>query len=438
MQEEQPGNHPLYKFYGDAGDALVYLPTLQKLMMTTRSSADKMPSFVSSEQNELPCRTRLTFPPKFDVVDLHLANRCNMNCIYCYSDSNTIQGALTKPQIQCVIDYLMETASAGKVRVHFLGGEPAVAWDTLQYTVRYAMESAASKNKEVYFTVTSNGVWRDEQYDYFVSHFSDINISFDGIPEVQNAQRPLRSGKPSFDSVFSTVKRLSLEKAINLKIKTLISSISVNKMVDTMRVFCEAFPGIEVQFEPLHEIGARVSDSGVRAPSVHAFLEAFFKCRKLADEMGATNKIMTSFLRGLEYRPAASFCGCSGDNFIVTSHGLITSCDEVTRMDQKGADTFIFGEVRDGRVSFSKEKYQGLSLLSADSVEKCRNCFALYICRGGCPLSKVSHAKDFWAKANPDCDTIRDCIVKYLWYIAGKASNRSNWVNMHDEKTQDL
>jgi MoaA/NifB/PqqE/SkfB family radical SAM enzyme len=89
---------------------------------------------------------------------LELTNRCNLECVHCYSDSSPRSGdkdVLTKTDYMRAI---AEGASAGCQRVQFIGGEPTLNHD-LPELMSYASDVGFSYI-EVYSNCPSSKILR--------------------------------------------------------------------------------------------------------------------------------------------------------------------------------------------------------------------------------------------------------------------------------------
>jgi len=411
--------HAVHHFKGRQDHVLVYVPSLRKLMTVSSRQADRIPASVTSEDEAVVDEGPKAYPPRFNKVTFYLSDRCNMRCRYCYAESNTSNEVLSEGQIQSSLDYFFQNTNHEKVVIRFLGGEPTAVWDTLVFTVDYARRQAEKWDKEVGFTMDSNGLWSPAQHDFITKHFFHIGISIDGPPEIHNVHRPLVSGHDSFDRVYGTVKKLHAGGSMDIKLCPVISNLSVERMPEMTASFCKALPGVTIFYTPLDEIGAGMSMENIQAPSISLFLEKFIDSLKLADELGSGNTIMTSVM-DLHSPPSTRFCGCDGDNFIVLPSGWVTSCSKATKRYGDQRDIFIYGRVDNDGVCFQQKRYEDLARFDASNIKACRDCFAAYICRGGCPLLKSFAGPDFWSIPDPNCYDIKKAVLRYLWYLAGR------------------
>jgi len=84
------------------------------------------------------------------------------------------------------------------------GGEPTRLWKTLTGALDYAR----AKDLPCHASLVSNGVWTDSQRDWIIPNLNELTISFDGRQETQDHQRPLPSGRGSFQAVMESLHKL--------------------------------------------------------------------------------------------------------------------------------------------------------------------------------------------------------------------------------------
>lgn len=121
--------------------------------------------------------------------------RCSLRCIYCSGDagerSDTVMDwDMAKTAIEYFFAHCDETAP---VVLQFHGaGEPMTAPDIVKKATKYARELAAQKNKPFYSRISTNGIMTQEQAVWLAQNMDHISLSIDGLPEIHNAQRPLK------------------------------------------------------------------------------------------------------------------------------------------------------------------------------------------------------------------------------------------------------
>ena len=143
-------------------------------------------------------------------LDLDVTEACNLACIYCFKwrkqpvhmDEATAKNA---------IDWLLEASGAfnGELKVNFMGGEPLLRFDLIRKIVPYGKCRARQLGKSLHFGCTTNCTHlTDEMMSFWRRFGMGFHCSIDGIPEVQNANRPILGGGPSAPAVEKNVPKI--------------------------------------------------------------------------------------------------------------------------------------------------------------------------------------------------------------------------------------
>lgn len=128
---------------------------------------------------------------------LGITNRCNMACPYCFEKHNDHDMKL-ETAISAV-EWFLSVSKIKKPTIAFFGGEPLLKFDEIIVPI------VEKYNEMISFDITTNGVLLDEdKVDFFRKYGITPLLSFDGIKEVQNSQRP-RIGFNSYDTVMRNI-----------------------------------------------------------------------------------------------------------------------------------------------------------------------------------------------------------------------------------------
>jgi len=131
-------------------------------------------------------------------VTLFPTDGCNLRCRYCYAGAEKIRHKMSVAAGRAAIDLVAENArevGRDNFLVGFHGnGEPFCAYDRIREFCEYTQFRAEITGIRGNINTATNGVLNDEQIDFCLAFFSNINVSFDGLPELQNRQRPFPDG----------------------------------------------------------------------------------------------------------------------------------------------------------------------------------------------------------------------------------------------------
>lgn len=166
---------------------------------------------------------------KVKNITFVVTERCNLNCSYCYEIHKT-GAVMTKDIAKQAVDFLFDKEKVNgyftvkkspAVILEFIGGEPLLEIDLMNFIVEYFKQKAFSFNHpwatNYMISFTSNGVlYRDKRVQDFLKRNKgkvSIGITIDGNKELHDSCRVFPDGKGSYDIV---------EKSINewLKLDT--------------------------------------------------------------------------------------------------------------------------------------------------------------------------------------------------------------------------
>jgi uncharacterized protein len=329
-------------------------------------------------------------------VVLLLTNRCSLRCTYCYAGAGEVAGETMSPALaRAAIDHVHANASdlqrpSFELTFHG-GGEPVLAWETLQQAVAHAR----SLSLPARITAVSNGVWTQTQRRWIVDNLDRVTISCDGAPVTQDRQRPFPSGRVSSEAVMRTIRGLD-QVGFDYGIRMTAQGPWRERLAADVRFLCQETGCRSIQVEPAFSF-----DRGLyRPPSPaegDAFAAAFLEAHEVARRAG----------RRLTYSGArpwlltSSFCSAPYGSLIVNPRGELVTCYEVTSEHHRLAAACTFGRLQGGRAVLDEGHRQALLRRMETRLEGCRDCFCYWHCAGDC------HVKAFYpgAEAAPGAST---------------------------------
>lgn len=316
-------------------------------------------------------------------VTLFTTNQCNLRCIYCYASAGELS-PLVMPlkTAKAAIDFVVQNAKSqnlNRLQIGFHGGgEPLLQWKLIQDIVSYVEKRAREEKLKPLIFAATNGVLSEKKLEWIIEHFTNLNISFDGLPHVQDHHRPLPNGEGSFKYVDRTIKFLD-QHEFPYGIRSTISQYNIDVMTETVDYIGQNYKTKYVHLEPLFMCG-RCKTTDTHSPSVEAFSQNFIKSEDRAGEYGIHPIYSGASLEKI----GDCFCGVSSDSFNVTPDGFITPCYEITNKSDPRADTFFYGQFDGKTFQIDTEKRDFLNSLRIQNYPFCKDCFAKYHCGGEC------------------------------------------------------
>lgn len=131
--------------------------------------------------------------------------------------------------------------------VYFIGGEPLMAYDTIQEVVEYTKERCLHNNLKYGFSTTINGTLvTDEIVDFFARNNFDLKVSLDGPEKVQDLNRKDYAGNGSFHKImdrFSLLKNYEEKSGKQISIASVVTSNNYQYYAESFRFLLDL--GIE-------------------------------------------------------------------------------------------------------------------------------------------------------------------------------------------------
>ncbi len=340
-------------------------------------------------------------------LTLFPANQCNLRCRYCYAASGQVRPLVMDWKIATsAIDYFLKLLENQGRKLFLLelhgGGEPFHAWQLVQKIVYYAEEQCARRSINFEAIAGTNGVLTEKQLQWIIDHIASLNVSFDGLPHVQDYHRPLANGASSFARVDQAFGFFD-EHNFPYGIRCTVSAYNENLLEETIDFITTNYKTRLIYLEPVNTCENVFHTAEIRKPNLAKFVEVFPKidslCRKRGVYLGYSGA-------NLE-RLSNTFCYVGTDDFAVTPDGYLTNCWEVSSRDHPLAETFIFGNILPtGEVEVDREKLAYLKTLTLDNFQYCQDCFAKWHCAGDCAV-RLEPGNYFEARGGERCETTR-------------------------------
>lgn len=345
---------------------------------------------------------------------LLLTSRCNLRCIYCYANAGQEAAEdLPLEVAQAAIDEAYGNAvelgrSHFKLTFHG-GGEPTRLWKTLTGALDYAR----AKDLPCHASLVSNGVWTDSQRDWIIPNLNELTISFDGRQETQDHQRPLPSGRGSFQAVMESLHKLD-EQGFRYGIRMTALAPWRGRLAQDVAFLCRETGCRRIQVEPAFNSERGEYESPL-PEEAQDFCVGFMEAFEVAQQAGC--RLIYSGAR--PWLLTHSFCSAPYGGLVVTPAGRLVTCYEITSPRHPLAGLCTIGLIEDGQVCVDEAARDAvLDRLEARRAA-CRDCFCYWHCGGDC------HAKTLYPGADTAPQTSSRCqINRYitaqmlLWYMA--------------------
>lgn len=325
----------------------------------------------------------------YDTVILFLTNQCNLRCRYCYAHSGEYTPkTMSWETARSAIDFAWSDTLKHGLNEFTLGfhggGEPTLNRDVLIKSIEYAESLASANNIKLNISGAFNGCWSGEILDFAINHFTEISISLDGVPSVQDIQRPKAGGAGSFSDVDKTLKAIDAS-GIKYGLRMTVTDYSVSRLSEGVEYLCKNYRPLKIQAEPVFEQGRAVGNNLAVKDLTHfiaEFIRGYSIAKKYNIELfysGARPDLITT-----------RFCLAACRAFVVTTDGDVTTCFESYGREHPLSSHFLVGSTdRKGSFNIDSDRLNAYFRHTVYDNNHCVDCFCKWHCAGDCAIKTM-------------------------------------------------
>ncbi len=368
------------------------------------------------------------FPMKSSEVKalcLHICHDCNLRCRYCFADEGAYHSErefMSLQTAQKAIDFLIKESGNRKIlEVDFFGGEPLMCLETIKKVVSYARSEGEKTGKKFLFTTTTNALLLDDDaIDFFNREMENVVLSLDGRKEVHDAIRKTKNGKGSFDYVIDNIKKFVRSRGDkNYYVRGTFTSKNLDFSKDVIFLAENGFDSISM--EP---VVTEIDDLAIKEEHLPVILGEYEElCDKYLEKYKEGKGFNFFHFNidlegGVCLQKRVSACGAGNEYFSVVPNGDIYPCHQFA-----GDKDFLMGNVYDGSLNEDiRQKFATTCLFTRDG---CENCFAKFICSGGCAANNYHFCGDINKPYPITCEMMKKRIECGMHALAVKKENKN-------------
>jgi len=366
---------------------------------------------------------------------LLIAHDCNMKCEYCFADEGCYGGKrnwMSAETAKAAIDFLIEkSGSRHNLEVDFFGGEPLLNFGVVKSTVEYARAIEKEHNKNIRFTITTNGVLLDDdKIDFINREMSNVVMSLDGRKEVHDKIRKRLDGSGTYDTIVPKFQKLVALRENNPPDRQdyyLRGTFTHHNLDFSNDVFHVAGLGAEqISFEPVvAPDNAPYALQKEDLPRIFAEYETLAK-RIIEDRKSGGYFNFFHFMIDLEGGPCAikrvKGCGCGNEYVAIAANGDIYPCHQFVGLPGKK-----MGNIHDG--SFDLKMKSEFAAADIFSKRDCQKCWAKFYCSGGCNANNFIYRGDILKPYEIACEMERkrvECAVMIKAALADQENDEDD------------
>lgn len=353
---------------------------------------------------------------------LHICHDCNLRCRYCFADEGAYHAKremMSFETARAAIDFLLRESGKRKVlEVDFFGGEPLMNLDVVKRTVYYAKEEAAKVGKRFLFTTTTNALLLDDEtIAFFNEEMENVVLSLDGRPEVHDSVRKTVNGKGSYAFVIDKIKQFVRARGDkHYYVRGTFTAKNLDFSKDVLFLADQGFDSISMEpvVTDIPDLQIREEHLAQIEQEYETLCEEYLK----RDERGEGFNFF-HFNIDLEGGPClskrVSACGAGNEYFSVVPNGDIYPCHQFA-----GDAKWKMGTVYEGKLDPALREQFATSCLF--TRKKCGDCFAKFICSGGCNANNYHYNGDINEPYEMTCAMMKKRIECAMHVLAERKS----------------
>jgi uncharacterized protein len=341
---------------------------------------------------------------------LNISHDCNLRCKYCFASTGDFgEGRKLMPfEVgKKAIDFLIENSGTRhNLEVDFFGGEPLMNFEVVKQITNYARSIEKQKNKNIRFTITTNGLLLDDdKIDFINSQMSNVVLSIDGRKEINDQMRIRVDGTGSYDEIMKNYKKLCEKREYkNYYVRGTFTAQNLDFVQDVLHLANEGFDQISV--EPV------ISEDDKSYALKQEDLPRIFEEYDVLAETLINRKRegrgfnFFHFMIDLEHGPCAikllRGCGCGNEYVAITPDGDIYPCHQFV-----GQSEWKMGNVMETQGIFKSELKDKFAKANIYTKEDCNKCWARFFCSGGCNANNSAFMGDILKPMPLSCEIER-------------------------------
>ncbi|MCX8026774.1 MAG: SPASM domain-containing protein [Thermodesulfovibrionales bacterium] len=329
---------------------------------------------------------------------LGLAHSCNLGCRYCFANSpkylKTNYLLMSQETAFKGIDFLLnQSPEAEEYDIIFFGGEPLLNLELLKKVIDYTTKSS----KRFHYSITTNGTLLNRDvFEYLKENDVSMMISVDGSEEIHNRNRPYKNGRPSWQDIVENIKSIpNVGDYIMARVTITSTTPSLIEIFDTMR----GLDFVDITF-------AEVCPNSGEMPVFPADMIPVWKEQYLdlaeyilkvePDPYNRGLKCLSVNMQAMRQRKRSFYCCSTGiSSLYLSPEGNFYPCMRLI----SETDEHVMGSLNDG---IKKEKVRYF-VQNHVFNKTCKDCWARYICGGGCYGDSYAYSGSIWQTIDTYC-----------------------------------
>jgi len=362
--------------------------------------------------------------PALKALCLSIAHDCELACRYCFAGQGRPDGnrALMPPAVAvAAIDLLHEQAASRNVEVDFFGGEPLLNLEAVKAAVHRARHLEQGSDRVFRFTLTTNALRLDAETEQWLrSQEVQLILSLDGRPEVHDRLRPRRSGGGSYRQAAGNISRFC-RRGGDYYVRGTFTRYNLDFSQDVLHLL--SLGARNISLEPVTPCGA-LRDHDLTLDDLDAVAGEYRRLARVYLDREAAGDPFRFFHFELDLDRAVCLprcvrgCGAGCEYLAVSPDGRLYPCHQFT-----GHPEFVMGTVHEGVTDEGTRR--AFARTTIHSKEPCRDCWARYLCSGGCHARAWNAFGSLERAPRLECRLQQSRLEAALYVQAGRRGSRT-------------
>jgi len=336
---------------------------------------------------------------------LHLTDRCNFRCKYCYLPH--VNEDMSLDVGRASIDATFRSAlikGFKQVKLKFSGGEPLLRFPLIVELLTYAQLLAKRNELGLKSVVLSNGTLLTKSIVRTMNSLDiGLMISLDGLDKIHNQHRPYKGGRGSFNDVAKSID-LAISEGMTPSISITVSNQTADSLDTIIKWVLERDLPFSLNFYRENDYSILVEDLLIEEQKI---IDGMLKAYSVIEKNLPRNSLLGGIVdRANLSHPHNRPCGVGDNYLVVTQNGAIAKC----QMQILNPITDVYAK---DPLEVIRIDEAGIQNIEVDEKGECRTCEWKNWCAGGCPLTTY-RKKACYNEKSPYCNIYKTLIPEAI------------------------
>ncbi|OQY27763.1 MAG: hypothetical protein B6244_09670 [Candidatus Cloacimonetes bacterium 4572_55] len=340
---------------------------------------------------------------------LHITDRCNLRCAYCYLPHKKEDMSLETGKK--AIDAIFRSAvkhNYREIKLKYAGGEPLLNFEKVRVLHDYALDLArpglfSKEGISLRGIILSNGTrLTPDMVHAMRSSGLNLMISLDSIKSKQGNPRTYADGRDSSADVVESIET-ALDHGLVPDISVTVSGRNANELPEIVTWLMERDISFSLNFYRENDYSAKQDDLQLEEEKI---IESMRAAYKIIEENLPDRALLNCLIDRVSISAPHETACAAGESYLVFDpQGNVRKC----QMQDPVSDSISASIKDDDPLGKIRADTQGIQNFSVDEKSECASCEWKYWCAGGCPLTAYRTTGSY-QKKSPNCHIYQELL----------------------------